>query len=63
MALIRSAQIHWLIIFWLFITFIFHFSFGAELDFSVEVPAGRMQCFFQEITEDHSRSMQVDYQV
>ncbi|KAI1711297.1 emp24/gp25L/p24 family/GOLD domain-containing protein [Ditylenchus destructor] len=35
---------------------------GGEYDLTVEVPPGKFQCFFQEVTEKH-KAFEIDYQV
>lgn len=37
--------------------------FAGEFDFTVEVPAGQIQCFFQEVKEPRYVTMEIDYQV
>ncbi|PAV77884.1 hypothetical protein WR25_05914 [Diploscapter pachys] len=38
-------------------------SLASELDFTVEVPAGKFQCYFQAADTARHRTMEVDYQV
>lgn len=38
-------------------------SLASELDFTVEVPAGKFQCYFQAADTAKHRTMEVDYQV
>ncbi len=39
-----------------------HFR-AMELDFTVDVPGGKMECFFQNITEEKYKTAEIDYQV
>lgn len=37
--------------------------FCGEFDFTVEIPAGKFQCFFQPVDFEKHKTMEVDYQV
>lgn len=37
--------------------------FAGEYDFTIEVEAGRMSCFFQEVVDPKYAHMEIDYQV
>ncbi len=36
---------------------------ASELDLTVEVPAGKFQCFFQTVDNAEHKTMEIDYQV
>lgn len=36
---------------------------GSEFDFTVEIPAGKFQCYFQEVHDVRTATLEVDYQV
>ncbi|CAJ0580146.1 unnamed protein product, partial [Mesorhabditis spiculigera] len=38
-------------------------ALAGEYDFTVEVPPGKFQCFFQPVTNPNHKSIEVDYQV
>uniref|UniRef100_A0AC34QT84 GOLD domain-containing protein n=1 Tax=Panagrolaimus sp. JU765 TaxID=591449 RepID=A0AC34QT84_9BILA len=49
--------------FFVFILALIHVATSNEYGLTVEVPAGKFQCFYQPVTDERHKTMEVDYQV
>lgn len=38
-------------------------AFAGEYDFTIEVPAGKFQCYFQTVDNTKYKTLEIDYQV
>lgn len=47
----------------LLLSLIIPIIFASEYDLTVEVPAGKFQCFYQPVTDAKHKTMEIDYQV
>ena len=38
-------------------------ALASEFDYTVEIPPGKMSCYFQTVTDPKYHAMEIDYQV